>query len=174
MLSYCTKYLAAMPDITVYMNCDTRLAINLSMFDIGEYDEFIFVIKNFSYIESPYVFLFRARKTDADENGEVIFKIDPDSSKALKPGAFYNFALLMNAHNEFVQTEYRKLTENGRVIIEYGAQELTVGPAVEPVSPFQEIIAAQLKPVDEGGICRLTDVVGTILDVELDEVTGNV
>jgi hypothetical protein len=35
-----------MPDITVYMNCDTRLAINLSMFNLGENDEFIFAIKN--------------------------------------------------------------------------------------------------------------------------------
>ena len=38
MLSCYTNYLAPMPDITVYMNCDTRLAINLSMFELSEYD----------------------------------------------------------------------------------------------------------------------------------------
>ena len=51
MFSYCTDYLATMPDITVYMNCDTRLAINLGMFNLSENDEFIFAIKNYSYIE---------------------------------------------------------------------------------------------------------------------------
>ena len=61
MLSYCSNYLATMPDITVYMNCDTRLAINLSIFELGDDDEFIFAIKNYSYIDSSYVFLFRAR-----------------------------------------------------------------------------------------------------------------
>ena len=49
MLSYCTNYLATMPEITVYMNCDTRLAVNLSMFELGENDEFIFAIKNYIF-----------------------------------------------------------------------------------------------------------------------------
>ena len=53
-----------------------------------------------------------------DENGEVIFKIDPDTSKAIKPGAFYNFALLINAHNKHELTEYKKLTENGNIVID--------------------------------------------------------
>ena len=70
MLSYCSNYLATMPDITVYMNCDTRLAINLSIFELGDDDEFIFAIKNYSYIDSSYVFLFRARKEDMDEHGD--------------------------------------------------------------------------------------------------------
>lgn len=126
MLSYCTNYLATMPDITVYMNCDTRLAINLRMFDLSENDEFIFAIKNYSYIDSPYVFLFRARKSDIDENGEIIFKITPAASKHLKPGAFYNFSVLANAFNPKEETEYKKLTENGNIIIEYGAQDLTI------------------------------------------------
>ena len=97
MLSYCTNYLATMPDITVYVNCDTRLAINLRMFDLGENDEFIFVIKNYNHINSPYVFMHRARKADIDENGEILFKIPPEASKYIKPGAFYNFSILANA-----------------------------------------------------------------------------
>lgn len=126
MLSYCTNYLATMPDITVYMNCDTRLAINLRMFDLGDNDEFIFAIKNYSYIESPSVFLFRARKSDIDDNGEVLFKITPEASKQLKPGAFYNFSVLIDAFDPKKDTEYKKLTENGTIRIEYGAQDLTV------------------------------------------------
>ena len=51
MHSCCNNYLATMPEITVYMNCDTRLAINLSVFDLGDNDEFIFAIKNYDYIE---------------------------------------------------------------------------------------------------------------------------
>ena len=100
-----------MPEITVYMNCDTRLAINLRMFDLGENDEFIFAIKNYSYIDSAYVFLFRARKDDIDENGEVIFKITPAASKHLKPGAFYNFAVLMDAFDPKKETECKSFFE---------------------------------------------------------------
>lgn len=124
MLSYSTDYLATMPEITIYMNCDTRLAINLHLFDLSEKDEFIFTIKNYDYIDSPYVFLFRARKSDIDENGEVIFKITPATSKHIKPGAFYNFAVLLNAFDKQKATEYKKLTENGNIRIEYGAQDL--------------------------------------------------
>ncbi len=131
MLSYCTNYLATMPDITVYMNCDTRLAINLRMFDLGENDEFIFAIKNYSYIDSPYVFLFRARKADMDERGEVIFKITPAASKHLKPGAFYNFSVLLNAFDTKKETEYRKLTDNGNIVIAYGAQDLAIEPGMD-------------------------------------------
>lgn len=172
MLSYCTNYLATMPEITVYMNCDTRLAINLRMFDLGENDEFIFAIKNYSYIDSPYVFLFRARKDDIDENGEVIFKITPAASKHLKPGAFYNFAVLMDAFDPKKETEYKKLTDNGNINIEYGAQDLTIEPeqdekdfacsivgvrlelldaisAIDPEKFKCEVLGVRLEPVDE-------------------------
>ena len=140
MLSYCTNYLATMPDITVYMNCDTRLAINISLFDLNEQDEFIFAIKNYNYIDSPYVFLFRARKSDADENGEIIFRITPAESKAIKPGAFYNFSILMNAFDSEKEKEYRKLTDNGNIVIEYGAHDLMiekdiVTEDITPVNP---------------------------------------
>ena len=170
MLSYCTDYLATMPDITVYMNCDTRLAINLELFNLGEHDEFIFTIKNFNYIDSSYVFMYRARKADIDENGEIMFKIDPDISKAIKPGAFYNFAVLLNAYDEFLPTEYRKLTENGNIRIEYGAQELTIAPSVEPAPQFQEIISAQLEPVSDETETATTTAHGAILDIELKEL----
>lgn len=146
MFSYCTNYTATMPDITVHMNCDTRLAINLRMFNLGDNDEFIFAIKNYSYIDSPYVFLFRARKSDIDENGEVLFKITPSASKYLKPGAFYNFAVLLNAFDRRKETEYKKLTENGNIIIDYGAQDLIV--KYEGDDPESEIISVRLEPVD--------------------------
>jgi hypothetical protein len=149
MLSNCTNYLAAMPDITVYMNCDTRLAINLSLFELNDCDEFIFTIKNFNYIDSSYVFLFRARKDDMDENGEVIFSIDPDVSKKIKPGAFYNFALLINAFNPSELTEYKKLTKNGKVNIEYGAQDLALPEPEEPIVSPVSIISAKLEPTTE-------------------------
>lgn len=173
MLSYCTNYLAAMPDITVYVNCDTRLAINLSMFELGDYDEFIFAIKNYGYIDSPYVYLFRARKGDEDANGEVIFKIDPDASKAIKPGAFYNFAVLLNAFNENVPTEYKKLTENGHINIEYGAQDLLISAPIEPPAPYSEILSASLELsaeyIDEGP-AKNTDVLGTVLDIQIEKI----
>lgn len=135
MLSYCTNYLATMPDITVYMNCDTRLAINLGMFNLSDNDEFIFTIKNYNYLDSPYAFLFRAKKSQIDdETGEVIFKITPEDSKKIKPGAFYTFAVLINAFNRKEPTEYKKLTDNGNVILEYGAHDLALPVEQEPLT----------------------------------------
>lgn len=165
MLSCCTNYLAIMPEITIYMNCDTRLAINLRMFDLNEHDEFIFTIKNYNYIDSSYVFLFRARKADMDERGEVIFNIDPDISKTIKPGAFYNFSLLVNAYNKYEPTEYKKLTENGKIKIEYGAHDLALPEPELPGAPFSEILAARVEPAAKA---EKTVIKGTIVDMRLE------
>ena len=149
MLNCCANsYLATMPEITVYMNCDTRLAINLRMFDLGDNDEFIFAIKNYDYIDSGYVYLFRARKKDIDENGEVIFKISPEVSKQLKPGAFYNFSIMANAFSLREPTEYKKLTDNGAICIEYGAQDLLVKPSTDEVG-YENVEGVRLEPVSD-------------------------
>ncbi len=171
MLSCCTNYLAVMPDITVYMNCDTRLAINLSMFELGEYDEFIFVIKNFSYIDSSYEFLFRAKKADMDEHGEVIFNIDPDASKNIKPGAFYNLALLVNAFNPNKPTEYKKLTENGKIVIEYGAHDLALPESEEHTPLFKDILASRLELTDDADS---GDINGAIIGIKIEETITEV
>lgn len=126
MFNHCSYYPATMPEITVYMNCDTRLAVKLRPFNLGDDDEFIFAIKNYDYLDSPYVFLFKARKSDIDENGEVLFKITPEASKQLKPGAFYNLSVLLNAYNTREETEYKKLTDNGSIKLAYGAQDLAI------------------------------------------------
>lgn len=164
MLSYCTNYLATMPDITVYMNCDTRLAINLKMFDLGENDEFIFVIKNYDYIDSSAVFVFRARKSDIDENGEVIFKITPEASKNLKPGAFYNFAVLANAFDIRKETEYKKLTDNGQINIEYGAHDLALDVETQDAQIYNEIVGMRLEPSDTTEDDSANEVIGVRLE----------
>ena len=148
MLSCCTNYFATMPEITVYMNCDTRLAINLRMFDLSDKDEFIFAIKNYDYIESGYVYLYRARTKDIDKNGEIIFKITPEVSKRLKPGAFYNFSILANAFDLRTPTEYKKLTDNGAIRIEYGAQDILVKPAEDELG-YNDITGIKLEPVSD-------------------------
>ena len=148
MLSYCTNYDALLPDVTVYMNCDTRLAVNLSMFELGEYDEFVFAIKNYDYIDSSYVFLFKARVADIDEHGEVYFTIDPDISKKIKPGAFYTLATLVNAYNPTEVAEYKKFPGNGKIVLEYGAHDLALQAQEEPVSPFADIINVRLEPAE--------------------------
>ena len=129
-----------LPDITVKMNCDTPLAVNLRMLNLGVNDEFIFTIKNYDYIESPYVFIFKARKSDEDANGEVFFKITPEASKKLKHGAFYNFTVFINAFDKQKETEYRKLTNNGKIIIDYGAQDFTITPDTDPDNFTDEIV----------------------------------
>lgn len=173
MLSCCTKCLNVLPDIVVYVNCDTRFAINLRTFDLGENDEFIFAIKNYSYIESPAVFLFRARRKDIDDNGEIIFKIPPTASKLLKPGAFYNFALLANAFDPKKETEYKKLTGNGHIILEYGAHDLTINQDYNNATC--EILGVSLELIDEISSVRpgnaISEITGVRLEL-LDEVTS--
>jgi hypothetical protein len=135
-----------MPALKVYINCDTRFAINLRAFDLGENDEFIFVIKNYNYIDSTAVFTFRASKKDEDSNGEVLFKITPEASKNLKPGAFYNFSVLINAFDDSKETEYRKLTDNGKILIEYGAQDLELK---SETNSMNDIVGIRLEPINE-------------------------
>ena len=166
MVSYCTDYAATMPDIVVYMNCDTRLAINLSRFNLGDNDEFIFAIKNYSYIDSSYVFLFRARKSDMDKNGEVLFKITPAASKHLKPGAFYNFSVMLNAFDTRKETEYKKLTDNGKVIIDYGAQDLMV--PYENGDSESEVIGVRLEPIEESEALKANRFMGEVVGMRLE------
>lgn len=168
LLSYCTNYLATMPEITVYINCDTRLAINLRMFNLGENDEFIFAIKNYNYIDSPYAFLFRARQRDIDENGEVIFKITPAASKHLKPGAFYNFAVLANAFDVHKETEYKKLTDNGSIKLEYGAQDLIV--KTELTDPDYDIVKMRLERLDDNANASSGILCSTIIGMHLEPI----
>lgn len=159
MLSYCTNYLAAMPDITIYTNCDTCLAINLRAFNIGDNDEFIFALKNYDYIDSSYVFLFKARNTDINpETGEVLFKIPPRASKMLKPGAFYNFAVLADAYDRKLPTIYKRLTENGKILLEYGTQDMLVNTDFVVAD---DIVAARLVTPD------------TVIDPPKDPRTGD-
>ena len=133
MIGGCTNYLATMPEITVYMNCDTRLAINLRMFNLSDNDEFIFAIKNYNYIDSDYVYLHRARKSEiCPETGEIVFKITPEVSKRIKPGAFYNFSIMANAFDLMAPTEYKKLTDNGAIHIEYSENEAPGYAAYKP------------------------------------------
>jgi hypothetical protein len=161
-----------MPEITVYMNCDTRLAVNLRLFELGDNDEFIFAIKNYDYIDSSYVFLFRARKTDMDERGEIIFKIPPEASKRLKPGAFYNFSVLLDAFDPQKETEYKKITENGNIHIEYGAQDLMIKPDIDAEPGYiSTVIGMRLELLDEISSFSKCEVQGVRLEL-LDEVSS--
>lgn len=168
MRSYCTDYLATMPDITINMNCDNRLAINLDELKIGENDEFIFAIKNYNHIDSPYAFLFRTRTEYKNKNGEVIFKISAEETKKLKPGAFYNFAILINAYDKLKETEYKKLTSNGKIFIEYGAQDI-----LEPKESIGEIVRAAATDFDYPVLDRTSTFISQeIIDATIIETAG--
>lgn len=172
MIGGCTNYLSTMPEITIYMNCDTRLAINLSTFDLSDKDAFIFVIKNYSYIESGYVYMQRFRKSDIDVNGEVIFKISPEVSKLIKPGAFYNFAMLTNAFDPRTPTEYKKLTDNGMICIEYGAQDIVIKPQEGEFEGEYDIDSTRLEHIsDENLDSELTPYASSrLVNIRLEEV----
>lgn len=167
MVNYCTNYMATMPDVTVFINCDTRLAINLNKFKLSKDDEFIFVIKNYSYIDSPCVFTHKATVADMDMNGEIMFKITPAASKLIKPGAFYNFAVLSNAFSSTKPTEYRKLTGNGKIALEYGAQDIMATD--DGAVSVDNIISARLELLDENDNSVGNDFfVGSITNIRLE------
>ena len=168
MFSYCTNYDATMPDIVVYMNCDTRLAINLSRFGLTESDEFIFAIKNYSYIDSSYVFLLRAKVSDMNNNGEILFKIPPATARRIKPGAFYNFSVLLNAFDPRKDTEYKKLTNNGNIIIDYGAQDIRVWK--EDDYQDTEVVGVHLEPTDDFSELESNMFMGEIVNMRVETV----
>lgn len=148
MTNCCTINYDIIPDITIFVNCDTVLAVNLAAINLGDNDEFIFTIKNYDYIYSPYIYLFKARKTDIDENGEILFKIPPEVSRQIKQSAFYNFAVLVNAFDEEKETEYHKLTTNGKIILELGAQDLTIDKSYNDNDITNKIVNIQLDPIE--------------------------
>jgi hypothetical protein len=145
------------------------------MFSLSNNDELIFIIKNYNYIDSPYAFMFRAKNTDMNENGEVIFKITPAISKRLKPGAFYNFAVLLNAYDKRQETEYRKLTDNGSIILEYGAQDLLIGQEVIEEESNFEVVSVRLEPTNSADLTTISsdehhfEIVGMRLEEFVDD-----
>jgi hypothetical protein len=123
------------------------------MFELGEHDEFIFAIKNFDYIGASSIVYITKTLEDLDqETGEVLFKIGREESRNIKPGAFYNFSVRLNKTNPEKAEEYRKLTDNGRVLLEYGAPNLTVDSSQDfSDSSFinGKIVNVQLVPTEE-------------------------
>ena len=127
-----------------------------------------FVVKNYSYIDSSYVFIHRARVSEIDENGEILFRIPPAVSKRIKPGAFYNFAVMQNAFNSNEETEYKKLTDNGAIKIEYGAQDFLV--KTDGIDSDSEIIGVRLVPISDtdtalGANSFMSEIVGVRLEL---------
>jgi hypothetical protein len=157
-----------MPEITVFTSCDTILAVNLRMFNIQEYDEFIFTIKNYDYTGAPYVFLYRAKLSDVDRNGEVIFKIPQVASKHLKPGAFYNVLVLKNAFDAKQETSCVRLTDNGKINLIYGAHDLAVVPDYDELE--YDVISARLELVNEPPEVTNGDMFFEIVDVRLEQI----
>lgn len=145
--NYQTNYSATMPDITIHMNCDTVLAVNLHALKLGRNDEFVFAIKNYNYINSPYVYIFKAKCIDMNRDGEVIFKIPAVTSKHLKHGAFYTMAVLVDALDPKQETVYKKLTDNGKILIDYGAQNMIIGDP--DLTDDYEILSMKLERVSD-------------------------
>jgi hypothetical protein len=145
--SHQTNYSATVPDIVVHMNCDTILAVNLRALELGTNDEFIFVIKNYDYVNSPYVYIFRAKYSDMNYDGEAVFKVPASAAKHLKHNAFYTMAVLVDAFDTKRETVYKKLTDNGKIIIDYGAQDLILSD-IDGVDDY-EIIDIKLELISD-------------------------
>lgn len=164
--SYQTNYSAAVPDIVVHMNCDTVLAVNLRALELGTNDEFIFVIKNYNYGNAPYVYIFKAKSSDANKDGEVIFKIPSSASKHLKQGAFYAMAVLVDAFDTKRETVYKKLADNGKIIVDYGAYDMTVSD-IGGINDY-EIISMKLVPTEDSGDLTASALANEIVGMSLE------
>lgn len=170
MLSYQTNYSATVPNITVHMNCDTILAVNLRALELGTNDEFIFAIKNYDYINSPYVYMFRAKSADMNNNGEIIFKIPATASKHIKPDAFYVLAVLVDAFDPKRETVYKKLADSGNIFIDYGAQDIMVSD-VEGIDDY-EIISMRLERIGDEADFTSCAIANEIVGIALELVEG--
>ena len=168
MSRYNLDYSTPIPDISVFINCDTVLAIDLESLNLGQCDEFIFTIKNYDYANAPYVFLFRARVSDADKNGEVIFKIPYLTSLQLKQSAFYNMSVIVNAFDSKKPSIYNSITANGKIILRYGLPDLTTKFTIDGCEEY-EIISTRLERVNDDTIdCQ--GIPGGILGMRLEAV----
>lgn len=148
MFSYCTNYATDVPDISIYINCDTVIAVNLKSLNLSDLDEFIFTLKNYDYIDAPYIFVFKARKSDADDKGEVVFKIPQRATRRLKPGAFYTMTVLTSAFDTKNETIYTSLSEKGNITLKYGIQDLVMKTDEDIISDY-EIISMRLEPMND-------------------------
>ena len=116
------NYSNKMPKITIYANCDTALTLNLGCFSFAPQEQLIFVIKNHDYIDAPVEFLYtitpdpKEVNSTYDKNVSVI--VPKESANKIKNGAIYTF-MIKNGDGQ-----YSKLTSNGIVRVEYGAQGL--------------------------------------------------
>ena len=69
--------------------------------------------------------------------------------------------MLINAFDTKKETEYKKLTDNGNIIIEYGAQDILVRG--ENDDPESEIISVRLEPVEQAGILDANMFMGEVV-----------
>lgn len=169
MSRYNLDYSTPIPDISVFINCDTVLAINLKALELGPYDEFIFTIKNFDYAKAPYVFLFRARLSDADKNGEVIFRIPYLTSLQLKQDAFYNMSVITNAFDPKKPSIYTGITDNGKILLRYGLPDLTTKFTIDGCDEY-EIVSTRLELVDADAGRDYQGIPGGILGMRLETI----
>lgn len=168
MPNYTTNYLATAPDINISANCDTILAINTGTFEISKDDEIIFVIKNYNFNDSPYIFMFRATKKDINDRNEILFKVPTNCARQVKPGAFYTFMKLTNAFNIRREADYLKLTDNGRIIVDYGAQSFLT--PTDTTEPGFEVVSARLEPIQDISSIKPSQINCELIDVRLEMI----
>ena len=122
----CSNQLQCVPDITVYVNCNTHFAINVKHFNLTDEETLVFAIKNYDYIGAPTIFTSEIVKDDENAKGECVIKIPPEVSRKIIPGAFYTF-VLVSTDTESGESIYTKLTKNGNINLDYGAPDLAQG-----------------------------------------------
>ena len=112
------NYSNKMPKITIYANCDTALTLNLGCFSFAPQEQLIFVIKNHDYIDAPVEFLDTIIPEELNSDKNISIVVPKESANKIKNGAIYTF-MIKNGDGQ-----YSKLTSNGIVRVEYGAQGL--------------------------------------------------
>ena len=112
------NYSNKMPKITIYANCDTALTLNLGCFSFAPQEQLIFVIKNHDYVDAPVEFLDTIIPSELNSDKNISIMVPKEYANKIKNGAIYTF-MIKNSDGQC-----SKLTPNGIVRIEYGAQSL--------------------------------------------------
>ena len=116
-----TNYSNELPKITIYANCDNTLTINLGCFSFAPREQLIFVIKNHDYIGAPVEFSETIIPSELNTEKNISILIPKEATNSIKNGAIYTFML------KKADAQYSKLTSNGLVQVEYGAQDFELG-----------------------------------------------
>lgn len=104
-----------MPPIAIAVGCSSIITLDFSYFSCAEDEKIIFSFKNSTLKDAPVIFATTIDLADLDENNQIEIVVDETVANELTEKSFYTFTA------EAADGTRRKLTDNGRIVLQYGA-----------------------------------------------------